>query len=111
MDLIVQKGTMSETVQIIIGILLLVGVYILTQVVVGYRIKRSARGVVRDLDFKKAYNPESAIELPYAKSNLFRIGLRDFRPKAVDALVQGGIIDRTAAGHYFLAKCPQDLNF
>ena len=102
---------MSETVQIIIGILLLVGVYIFTQMVVGYRIKRAARGIVRDLDFKKAHTPESAIELPYAKSNLFRIGLRDFRPKAVAALVQGGIIAQTATSKYFLAKRPQELNF
>jgi len=101
---------MSETVQIIIGIILLVGVYILTQMVVGYRIKRAARGIVRDLDFKKAYNPESAIELPYAKSNLFRIGLRDFRPKAVAALVQAGAIAQTAAGRYFLTKRSKELN-
>ena len=111
MDKIVQKGTMSETAQIIIGILLLVGVYILTQVVVGYRIKRTARGMVRDLDFKKAYSAESAIELPYAKSNLFRIGLRDFRPKSVAALVQARVIAQTAAGRYFLTKRPQELNF
>lgn len=102
---------MSETFQIIVGIILLIGVYILTQMVVGYRIKRSARGIVRDLDFKKAYTPESAIELPYAKSNLFRIGLRDFRPKAVDALIQGGILGRTPAGKYFLKKKPHELNF
>jgi hypothetical protein len=102
---------MSETAQIVIGIILLVGVYIFTQAVVGYRIKRAARGIVRDLDSKKAYSAESAVELPYAKSNLFRIGLRDFRPKAVAALVQGGILIQTAAGKYFLAKRPQDLNF
>jgi len=102
---------MSETTQIIIGILLLVSVYIFTQMVVGYRIKRAARGIVRDLDFKKAYSADSAIELPYAKSNLFRIGLRDFRPKAVAALVEGGIVAQTAAGKYFLTKRPQELNF
>jgi hypothetical protein len=102
---------MSEAAQIVIGILLLVGVYILTQAVVGYRIKRAARGVVRDLDFKKAHSADTAIELPYAKTNLFRMGLRDFRPKAVAALVQGGIIAQTAAGKYFLTKRPQELNF
>ena len=102
---------MSETGQIVFGILLLVGVYILTQMVVGYRIKRAARGIVRDLDLRKAYNPESAIELPYAKTNIFRIGLRDFRPKAVNALTQGGILGQTAAGRYFLKKRPQELNF
>ena len=101
---------MSETVQIIFGIILLVGVYILTQIVVGWRIKRAARGVVRDLDFKKAYSPESAIELPYAKSNLFRIGLRDFRPKSAAAQVQAAAVAQTAAGKDDLKKRPQDLN-
>ena len=100
---------MSETVQIVIGILLLVGVYIFTQMVVGFRIKRAARGIVRDLDFKKACSAESAIELPYAKSNLFRIGLRDFRPKAIDALIQGEIVGRTAAGKFYLKKRLEDL--
>jgi hypothetical protein len=101
---------MSETLQIVIGITLLVGVYILTQAVVGWRIKRAASGVVRDLDFKKAYTPESAIELPYAKSNLFRIGVRDFRPKAVAALVQAGVLAKTEAGRYFLTRRSQELN-
>jgi hypothetical protein len=102
---------MSETAQIIVGIILLIGVYILTQVVVGYRIKRAARGIVRDLDVKKAFAPESAIELQYAKANLFRVGLRDFRPKAVEALVQAGVLSRTPAGKYFLNKKPHELNF
>jgi hypothetical protein len=101
---------MSETFQIIVGIILLVGVYILTQAVVGWRIKRAAKGIVRDLDFKKAYTPESAIELPYAKSNLFRIGLRDFRPKSVAALVQAGVVAQTAAGKYFLTKRAKEIN-
>ena len=101
---------MSETAQIIVGLILLVGVYILTQMVVGYRIKRAARGIVRDLDTRKAYAPESAIELPYARANLIRVGLRDFRPKAVNALVQGGVLGQTAAGRYFLKKRPQELN-
>lgn len=102
---------MSETVQVIIGIILLIGVYILTQMVVGLRIKRAARGIVRDLDRQKAYDAASAVELPYAKPNLLRIGLRDFRPKALNALAQGQIVARTPAGKYFLLKRPQDLNF
>jgi hypothetical protein len=102
---------MSETAQIIVGVLLLVAVYILTQMVVGYRIKRAARGIVRDLDFKKAYTPESAIELPYAKTNLFRIGLRDFRPKALEALIQGAIVGKTATDNYYLKKRIQEVNF
>ena len=74
---------MSETVQIIIGLILLVGVYIFTQAIVGWRIRRTSKSILRDLDYKKAFDPAAAIELPYAKRNIFKIGLRDFRPKAV----------------------------
>jgi len=102
---------MSETVQIIIGIVLLVGVYILTQVAVGMRIKRAARGIVRDLDRRKAHDPATAVELPYAKPNLLRIGLRDFRPKALNALMQGHILSQTPEGKYYLLKRPEELNF
>jgi hypothetical protein len=102
---------MSETVQVIFGILLLIGVYILTQVMVGWRIKRAARGIVRELHLRKAYDPATAVELPYAKTNLLRIGLRDFRPKALNALVQGQVLTRTPAGKYYLLKGPGDLNF
>jgi hypothetical protein len=102
---------MSETVQIVIGIVLLIGVYILTQMMVGLRIKRAARGIVRDLDHLKAYDAATAGILPYAKPNLLRIGLRDFRPKALNALVQGGIVTQTPEGGYYLLKRPEELNF
>ncbi len=100
---------MSETVQIILMVLLLIGVYILSQIVVGWRIRRAANRIVKDLERLKARDPATAVELPYAKHNLFRIGMRDFRPKAVAALVQGEIVAQTAAGKYYLQKSPSEL--
>ncbi len=100
---------MSETVQIIIGLILLVGVYILTQAVVGWRIRRTSKNILRDLDHKKAFDPAAAVELPYAKRNIFKIGLRDFRPKALEALVQAGLVGMTA-GKYYLKKRLDELN-
>jgi hypothetical protein len=100
---------MSETVQIIIGLILLVGVYIFTQAVVGWRIRRTSRNILRDLDFKKAFDPATAIELPYAKRNIFKIGLRDFRPKAVASLVQADVVGMTAAGKYYLKRRLDEL--
>lgn len=100
---------MSETLQIIVGILALIVVYVLSQFVVGYRIRRAAAGVVKDLERRGALDPATAAELPYAKTNFLRIGLRDFRPKAVDALERSGIVGRTAAGRFYLKKRPEAL--
>ena len=100
---------MSETIQIIIGLIVLVAVYALTQVVVGWRIRRTARAIILDLDRRKALDPASAAELPYERRNLLHIGLRDFRPKALAALVQGEIVCRTETGRYYLKKKMHDL--
>ncbi len=101
---------MSETVQIILGLIVLVAVYALTQVVVGYRIRRTARAIIQDLDRRKALDPASAAELPYERRSLLHIGLRDFRPKALAALVQGEIVGRTETGRYYLKKKMHDLH-
>jgi hypothetical protein len=101
---------MPESLQIVIGLIVLVGVYLLTQVVVGYRIRRTARAVIKDLERRKAIDAASAAELPYERRSLLHIGLRDFRPKALAALVEGGIVERTAAGRYFLKKRMDELN-
>jgi hypothetical protein len=100
---------MSETVQIVIGLIVLVAVYILTQMVVGWRIRRTARAIILDLERRKALEPTSAAELPYERRNLLHIGLRDFRPKALAALVQGEIVGRTETGRYYLKKKLHDL--
>ena len=44
---------MPESLQIVIGLIVLVGVYLLTQVVVGYRIRRTARAIIQDLERRK----------------------------------------------------------
>ena len=100
---------MSETLQIIVGVLFLVGVFILTQYVAALRIKRACQFIIKDLEMKKALGPDSAVELPYGKTSLFKMGLRDFRPKALESLVERGIIGRAENQKYYLKMKPLDL--
>jgi hypothetical protein len=100
---------MSETVQIIFGFLILIGIYILTRYVLVWRIKRSSMVVMKDLERRKALDPVSSTELPYAGSNYFRFGMRDFRPKALEGLVEHGIVGKTPNDRYFLMKRIKDL--
>jgi hypothetical protein len=100
----------SDIPQIIVMVILLIGVYLLTQVVVGWRIRRAGAGIIKDLERRKALDPATAVELPYAQPSLFRIGMRDFRPKSLAALVQGEIVGQTASGKYYLKKRPHELN-
>jgi hypothetical protein len=95
---------MSETMEIIIGILVLIGVYMLTRRVNAWRIKRAFSAIIKDLDRQKAFDPSSAVKLPYAKGSLFRFGTRDFRPKALQYLIQGDIVGVTEGGEYYLKR-------
>lgn len=100
---------MSEANQIILGVIFLAAVYVLTRYGVAWRIRRTCGAILKDLEEKKAFDPDSAAELPYAKTSPLRIGMRDYRPKALDSLIQDGFVGRTSGGRYFLKKGLQEL--
>lgn len=100
---------MSEAMQITLGILFLILVFILTRYGMTWRIKRAGRRIIDDLERLGAQSPDSAVELPYLKKQLFHIGMRDFRPTAMESLIQGGIVGMTGAGKYYLKMKP--INF
>ena len=95
---------MPEFVQIIFGIIFLVVVFALTRIGIARRIRRTATFIIKDLERREAFDPDSAAELPYAKQQYFRIGMRDYRPKALESLMQGGIVGRTENGKYYLKE-------
>jgi hypothetical protein len=100
---------MSEMSQIVLGILLLAGVFILTQYLAAWRIKQACRFITQDLERLKAFGPDSAVALPYAKTSLLHMGLRDFRPKALGSLIEHSIVGRTENQKYYLIMRPLDL--
>ena len=100
---------MSESIQIIVGIIFLIFVYALTRYGIVWRMKRAGVFLLKDLERRGAFDPESAVELPYAKSSFFRIGMRDFRPKALETFVHSGIVGKTENAEYFLIKRPEEL--
>jgi hypothetical protein len=95
---------MSETMKIILTILIMIGALIITLHIAGWKMKRAGDFILRDLKQKKAFDPASAVELPYAKSSLFHIGLRDYRPKALNALVENGTVQALVGNRYYLRK-------
>lgn len=93
---------MNETPQIIIGIGVLIGVYLLTRRFHAWRLQRAYLFIIRDLKKKGAFEMQSAVNLPYAKVQLFRIGTRDYRPRALQHLTMHGIVLETDNGRYYL---------
>ncbi len=93
---------MPESVQIIIGVLLLIAAFGLSRLIVAWQLKRATRFIIEDLNKKGALDADSAVELPYSKVEIFRLGLRDYRPKVLEYMVAAGAIGRTEDNRYYL---------
>ena len=95
---------MNETTQLILGIGALIVVIALTRKYHAWRIKRAFIYIVDDLKNKGAYSAHSAVDLPYAKRNLLRMGLRQHHPQALNNLIMQNIVAKTEDGRYYLVQ-------
>lgn len=93
---------MSETGRVIFAICILIVVYILTRKFHAWKMRQTYLSIVKDLEKNEALDPSSAIELSYAKKGMFRIGMRDYRPKAIEYMIANNIIGMTDSGKYYL---------
>ena len=93
---------MSEPVQIAIGFLFLIGVFVLTRYIVAWQMKRATAAIISDLERQAALDPFTAVDLPYAKPNPMRIGMRNYHVKAVEYMVSEGVVGKTGNGRYYL---------
>jgi hypothetical protein len=93
---------MSETVQIVVGLLVLVGIFVLTRYVAAWQMKRATGRIIGDLQSREAFDPVTAVDLPYTKHNPWRIGMRNYFAKAIEFMVIGGVVGKTGNGRYYL---------
>lgn len=93
---------MWEIVQIVIGILFLISVFLLTRLGIMWKLRRAARSILKDLESQDAVDVLSAVDLPYSKPDFFRIGMRDYRHKALGFLVDEGAIGKTGSNKYYV---------
>jgi hypothetical protein len=93
---------MSDTVQILVGLTFLLSVFILTRYIVTIRLRNAARSIIEDLEARSAFTEVQAADLPYSKPDILRIGMRDYRRKALEYMVAEGVIGCNADGKYYL---------
>lgn len=98
---------MGETVEIVVGLCVLVVVYILTRQFHSWRFSKAYGTIINDLKKKGATSRENAVQLPYAKKSMLRMGTRDYRPKALEHLAMREIVGMTEDGRYFLRFIPE----
>lgn len=96
--------------KIVLSVVLLIVVFVLVQIIVGWKIKGVCQTIIRDLQTKKAYDPESAANLPYVqKKRLLHFGVRDYKPQALQQLVMQKIVCITDDGKFYLGENAQNV--
>lgn len=95
---------MPETVKIILMVLLTIGAFIFSRFMAGWQMNKAGQSIIRDLEKKKAFDPESAVELPYCKNKMFRLGLKDYRPRAMKQLIMHDVVRSLEGEKYYLCE-------
>jgi len=93
---------MNENIQIVLGIIFLIVVYILTRVLIMRKMNRIAKFIVDDLKNRGAIDEQTSVALPYAKAKAFNIGMRDYKPKTLESLIQNGVVGKAGDDKYYL---------
>jgi hypothetical protein len=104
-----KRHHMTTTIQILIGVVFFIGAFILSQIIVGRRLRAIGARILKELSEQKALDAPSAVELAYAKADWMPKGLRDLRPKSLNDLVQSDIVGKTPEGRFYLRKQPHEL--
>jgi hypothetical protein len=93
---------MPETAELIIGISILLAVITLTRRYHAWRIRRAYKFIIKDLKVKGALEANSAVELPYARRRVVKMGVRDHLPMALDHMLFDNIVCMAENGKYYL---------
>ncbi|UCD80249.1 MAG: hypothetical protein JSW26_02110 [Desulfobacterales bacterium] len=93
---------MNDYIKMFIAMSVLFVVLMLTKKFHAWKIKRAYFSIVKEIRAKKAFDSQTAVNLSYARSPMFRVGLRDVRPIALEHLVQDSIVGVTDDGKYYL---------
>jgi len=93
---------MPESMQLVFAIVIMLIVLALFLLGVGWWMNRVCLKIIQELKNKGAVSETTAVTLPYAKTSYFRFGLRDYRPKALEALLINEVVDRTDNDQYYL---------
>lgn len=93
---------MPETIKIILMIFIVIGALFFALRITGWKMKKAADFIISDLKLKKAVDPASAVELPYTKVRMLNVGLRDYRPRAIEELLKQDMVRMLEGGRYYL---------
>jgi hypothetical protein len=89
-------------------ILLLAVVLIVTIVILlymgGLAVQRECLEIISEMKDARAFKEARAMKIQDERKNIFRMGTRNIRPRALKLLISDGLVIKTSNGKYYLDK-------
>ena len=76
--------------------------YLVSRSIAARKLQKVSEFIIKELESQQAFDPVTAVELPYSKPSLIRLGMRDYNYKALEYMLNEQVIVKTAQGKYFL---------
>jgi hypothetical protein len=95
---------MPVYLQIILLVVVLVGIVILMLYMGGLAVQRTCFKIIAEMEEARAFKEARAVEIQDERKNIFRVGVKNIRPKALNLLIADGLVIKTNNGKYYLDK-------
>lgn len=102
---------MSDAVSVAMWLGVLLAAYILTRKIGIWRAVSAGKSIIGELKRRGAHDPASAVELPDARRNMLRPGIRSFRPEGLRMLLIDDIVAMTPDERYYLKNDPSKAEY
>jgi hypothetical protein len=90
--------------QIILLIFAFVVFVFLAMYLSGLGMRRLCFKIIAEMEEARAFNEKRAVELQEERRNIFRVGTKNLRPRALNVLLAEGLAIKAPNGKYYLDK-------
>ena len=95
--------------QIILLILAFIVFVFLAMYLSGLGMRRLCFKIIDEMEDARAFSEKRAVRLQDERRNIFRVGTKNLRPRALNVLLSEGLVIKAPGGKYYLDKEKIDM--
>ena len=95
---------MPVYLQIILIVLGVIIFYFVALYLTGWKIRGLCFKIIKEMEDQRAFSANKAVSLQSTRGNFFKMGLGNYRPKALEMLIAEKLVVKTNNGKYYLDK-------
>lgn len=90
--------------QIILLVAALIAFVVFILYMGGLAVQKTCLKIIAELEEARAFKEGRAMKIQDERKNIFRVGTKNIRPKALNLLIADGLVIKTNNGKYYLDK-------